>query len=77
LQIPDDIALVGFDDLPFAQYVDPPLTTVHVPAPELARKASEILIQLLGGNEPEQKQFILETHMVIRNSCGSNGTGYQ
>jgi LacI family transcriptional regulator len=75
-QIPEDIALVGFDDLPFAQYVDPPLTSVHVPAPELARKASEILIQLLGGNEPEQKQFILDTHMVIRYSCGSNGTGY-
>jgi len=76
LKIPEDIALVGFDDLPIAQYIDPPLTTIHVPAPELARKASEVLIRLLGGNEPEQKQFILDTHMVIRDSCGSKGTGF-
>ena len=75
--LPKDIALVGFDDLPIARYVDPPLTTVHVPGSKLARKACNLLIQLLGGDEPEQKQFILDTHMVIRDSCGSNGTGLQ
>ena len=72
LNIPEDVALVGFDDLPFAQYMDPPLTTVHLPASEIARQASEMLIDLLEGGEPECKQIILDTHLVVRESCGAS-----
>ena len=71
LEIPGDIALVGFDDIPQARYVDPPLTTVHLPAFELARRASETLLQLIRGNRPSQKLVLLDTHLVIRGSCGS------
>ncbi len=71
LRIPDDVALVGFDDLPFAQYIDPPLTTVHLPVEEIARQASQMLIQLLEVIEPVRRQIILDTHLVVRQSCGS------
>ena len=71
LKIPEDIALVGFDDLPFARYTDPPLTTVRLPIPDLAHQAGEMLIRILNGDEPEQSQLILDTELVIRGSCGS------
>jgi LacI family transcriptional regulator len=71
LAVPRDIALVGFDDLPFSRFTDPPLTTVHLPAVELAHTAAEMLFTILRGNEPEQKQVILRTHLVVRESCGA------
>jgi LacI family transcriptional regulator len=71
LQIPRDVALVGFDDLPFAQYVDPPMTTVHLPITDLARQASETLIQLLDKEKPDCKGVLLDTHLVVRKSCGA------
>lgn len=47
LTIPNDIALVGFDDIPLARYVDPPLTSVHLPAAELGRQAGRIIVGLI------------------------------
>jgi LacI family transcriptional regulator len=71
LRIPEDIALVGFDDLPFSHYSDPPLTTVHLPAVELARRSAEILLQLLQQGDDEKQQIILDTQLVVRQSCGA------
>ncbi|MEP6894196.1 MAG: substrate-binding domain-containing protein, partial [Chloroflexota bacterium] len=68
LRIPEDISLVGFDDIPWAQYADPPLTTVHLQAEEMARKACLMLMDLLQGIEPKVKQQIIETHLVVRKS---------
>ncbi len=67
-RIPEDVSLVGFDDIPWAQYADPPLTTVHLQAQELARRACLALMDLLKGKEPEIKQQIIETHLVVRKS---------
>ena len=69
MRIPDDISLVGFDDIPWAQYSDPPLTTVHLQAQELARRACLVLMDLLKGIEPETKRQIIDTHLVVRKSC--------
>jgi DNA-binding LacI/PurR family transcriptional regulator len=69
LRIPEDISLVGFDDIPWAQYADPPLTTVHLQAQELARRACLVLMELLKGNEPGTKRQVIETHLVVRKSC--------
>ena len=52
VRIPEDISLVGFDDIPWAQYADPPLTTVHLQAQELARRACLVLMDLLKCEEP-------------------------
>ena len=69
MRIPEDISLVGFDDIPWAKYSDPPLTTVHLQAQELARRACLVLMDLLQGKEPELKQQIVDTHLVVRKSC--------
>lgn len=72
LKIPQDIALVGFDDVPLARYLDPPLTTVRLPASELATRASQILIQIIQGDPPSEKQVLLESELIVRQSCGAD-----
>ena len=71
LRVPQDVALVGFDDLPFSRFTDPPLTTVHLPAVDLAHQAAQMLFTILRGEELEQKQILLDTQLVVRNSCGA------
>jgi len=72
LSIPDDIALVGFDDVPLARYLDPPLTTVRLPASELATRASQMLIQLIQGETPAEQLVLLESQLIVRKSCGAH-----
>lgn len=76
-RVPDDVALIGFDDLPIAKHLDPPLSTVRVPAINLARKACEILIRQLDGEHPSNRRLLLETELIIRGSSGSNGKDKQ
>ena len=52
LRVPEDISLVGFDDLPTALYAIPPLSTVHQPAYELGRLSASAMLQLLAGAQP-------------------------
>jgi DNA-binding LacI/PurR family transcriptional regulator len=70
-KIPDDIALVGFDDVSIAQYVEPPLTTVHLPAYELGWKAGERALQLIRQEEPESMSQLLASELIVRGSCGA------
>jgi DNA-binding LacI/PurR family transcriptional regulator len=53
LRVPDDISLVGFDDINIAQYAEPPLTTVRQPKAHMGRLAFEILVKLLAGSDSE------------------------
>jgi LacI family transcriptional regulator len=71
LSIPEDLALVGFDDVPFARYMDPPLTTVSLPAAELARKSCEILFDLIYKEHPVKCNILLDTQLVVRQSSGA------
>jgi LacI family transcriptional regulator len=71
LRVPTDISLVGFDDVPLAQYLDPPLTTIHLPAQSMARLACQMLMELIQGHTPEEKQILLNTDLIIRKSCVS------
>lgn len=71
MRIPRDIALVGFDDVPLARYLDPPLTTVRLPASELATHASQMLIQIIQGEMPIEKVVLLESQLIVRKSCGA------
>ncbi len=67
LAVPGDISIVGFDDLLFAQYTEPPLTTIRQPEGEMGRLAMETLLRLLGGNETEQS-IRVPGELVIRQS---------
>ncbi len=69
LRIPEDVAIVGFDDVPMASDVTPPLTTVHLPAQMLGRTAAELLMQLIAGEEVAQRTVLLDTHLVVRQSA--------
>jgi DNA-binding LacI/PurR family transcriptional regulator len=70
LSIPDDMAVVGFDDIFLAAHTQPPLTTIRVPAYGLGWTAAEVLISLIEGDE-EVSAVTLETELVIRESCGA------
>ena len=74
IRVPDQMALVGFDDLPFAATLRPPLTTVHQPITEMGETAARMLIALVEGASAEPRQVILPTHLVIRESCGASRT---
>ena len=76
LRVPEDIAIVGFDDIPSALTVDPKLTTVRQPIERLGQLAVETLINLIEsemakGETPSTQRFVLPTELVIRGSCGS------
>ncbi len=74
LRIPQDLAVVGFDDIPMATYIDPPLTTVRLPAYGLGWGAADLLIRMITHEEVRERNVILDTELVIRNSCGASET---
>ncbi len=72
LCIPDDIALVGFDDIPLAQYVDPPLTTIRQPAYAIGWGAGQMLARLIADRgDVQDTAILLDTELVVRKSCGA------
>jgi DNA-binding LacI/PurR family transcriptional regulator len=66
-RIPEDVAVVGFDDSPLATHSDPPLTTVHQPVEGMGRAMAELLMARIDGQEHDL-QVVLETHLVARAS---------
>ncbi|HEX6938217.1 MAG TPA: LacI family DNA-binding transcriptional regulator [Longimicrobiales bacterium] len=73
LRIPEDVAVVGYDDMPWALAFDPPLTAVRQPGYEVGRRAAELLLQRL--DEPGRSTTIvlLQPELVVRGSCGAAG----
>jgi LacI family transcriptional regulator len=70
-KIPQDVAVTGFDDLGFAPFLNPPLTTVRAPTETVGRIATERLFGLLE-NQPSDEIVILPTEIIFRRSCGCN-----
>jgi LacI family transcriptional regulator len=68
LHIPEDLSVVGFDDLPVAQWVGPPLTPVRQPLMDMATAAAEMVLAIAGGEEPAQTRIELATELVVRES---------
>ena len=73
IRVPEDVPLVGFDDLSAASIVTPPLTTVHQPVRELGATAARRLIALIDAPEQPAVQTQLPVSLVVRRSCGCNG----
>jgi len=75
LRIPEDVAIVGFDDIPASSTTEPPLTTVRQPVLQMGRKAVDLLIDVIEkGTKSTQKAF-LDTELVVRESCGAAKLG--
>jgi LacI family transcriptional regulator len=70
LRVPEDIAVAGFDDMPFAANTTPPLTTVRQPVQRMGEVAAEILIDLIEHPDLPHRQIVLPTELVIRATCG-------
>jgi DNA-binding LacI/PurR family transcriptional regulator len=67
--VPEDVSVVGFDDIPFARYLSPALTTVRAPIEEVGREAVRQLARLMNGEQAEALT-LMPTELVIRESCG-------
>ncbi|MCX6923017.1 MAG: LacI family DNA-binding transcriptional regulator [Verrucomicrobia bacterium] len=70
-RIPEDIALVGFDDMPWASSLRPPLTAVAQPAEELGRAAAQLLLDRLKDPKRIVRKVVLPTRLIVRASCGA------
>jgi LacI family transcriptional regulator len=71
VRVPDHLAVVGFDDIPLARYMNPPLSSVHVAIAELGARAVETLVHAIDHRtEHTRRHQRLETTLVIRRSCG-------
>lgn len=70
-KIPEDISVVGYDDIKFGEYFSPKLTTIHQPRQKLAKIACERLVELINGKKKEEAlQKILKPSLIIRESSG-------
>lgn len=73
LRVPDDIAVAGFDDIPMARYMSPPLTSVHVDIAELGSRAVRTLLHAVEEkNAHARRHQRVATTLVIRRSCGAS-----
>jgi LacI family repressor for deo operon, udp, cdd, tsx, nupC, and nupG len=67
-RIPEDVSVIGFDDIRFARYTDPPLTTISQPKNELGREAMSMLIEILRGTDTPTLKRVLAADLIVRNS---------
>lgn len=72
LSVPDDLAVVGFDDIPIAATSEPPLTTIRQPVSQTGIRAVEALIDQIENGIQPPRHIIMDTQLVIRDSCGAN-----
>jgi DNA-binding LacI/PurR family transcriptional regulator len=70
VRVPQELALVCFDDMPWATSLNPPLTAVAQPAEELGRTAAELLLERLRDPQRIPRRIILPNRLVVRSSCG-------
>ena len=69
MRIPEDVSVVGFDDLPVARWVGPPLTTVRQPLLEMAAAGARLALDLARGEQPTHRRVELATSLVVRQSA--------
>lgn len=70
-RIPDDIAIVGYDDTPEASFTEPPLTTVHLSMEELGTQAAKFIIDSIKNKDFVPQKYVMPVDIVIRESCGA------
>jgi DNA-binding LacI/PurR family transcriptional regulator len=76
LRVPEDVAVVGFDDIPMAAHSAPPLTTIRSPLLDMVERAAHLLVNLVEGETPEGASEVLPTELIIRaSSAGSQALG--
>ena len=67
-RVPDDISVIGFDNIPMAHYFSPPLTTVAQPTEDIGRVCATLLLDLIDGKKPDEFHCILPHKLIVRQS---------
>lgn len=70
LKVPDDISVIGFDDIEAVRYSTPPLTSIRQDRLQIGELAAELLISLMNGETPQRKRYSMSTSLQIRSSTG-------
>jgi LacI family transcriptional regulator len=73
LRVPDDLSVVGFDYIPPAAMVYPPLTTVRQPLAQMGRVATQMLLRLIDNPQLQVEHVALPTELIVRQSCRAPG----
>jgi DNA-binding LacI/PurR family transcriptional regulator len=73
LRVPEDIAVIGYDDMRFAAFTNPALTTVRAPEIVQGRGAAKMVLRLVEGKAINDLPKMLSTELVVRASCGARG----
>ena len=68
LRVPDDLSVVGFDNIPESALCTPPLTTVNQPIRQMGERSIQLLLQLIRGDRIESTHITLATDLVVRQS---------
>jgi LacI family transcriptional regulator len=69
-RVPADVAVVSCDDIPFAEFLTPPLSTVRIPLAETGRQAVELLLRSIAGEPVPERTPLLPVELIVRDSCG-------
>uniref|UniRef100_A0A7C3RVU3 LacI family DNA-binding transcriptional regulator n=1 Tax=Dictyoglomus thermophilum TaxID=14 RepID=A0A7C3RVU3_DICTH len=69
LKIPEDISIVGFNNISISKFLNPPLTTISIPIEDLVETAINLLLERIEKNRKNSKKVIIATELVVRNSC--------
>lgn len=75
VRVPEDVAIIGFDDMPWADLLHPPLSAVVQPIKELGRMAAEMLLARIKDRRRLVRQIILPPELIVRRSCGGHPVG--
>jgi DNA-binding LacI/PurR family transcriptional regulator len=68
--VPGDVSVVGFDDVPFARYLTPPLTTVRQDFEEIGRRSVDMLLDAIGGGQHAHARAAITLELIVRDSTG-------
>jgi LacI family transcriptional regulator len=75
IRVPDQMSVIGFDDVMYTAQMSPPLTTIHQPLVEMGKMAVGMLLRLIAGEKLEANHVELSTSLVVRESCAAPRTG--
>ncbi len=75
IRVPDDLSVIGYNDVPLTDQLQPPLTTIRLPGYELGRLAAELVLTRIDGAESTTERVVLAPELVVRSSTGEPAPG--
>jgi DNA-binding LacI/PurR family transcriptional regulator len=70
LHVPRDLSVIGFNDLPWTDRIQPPLTTIRIPLYQMGAMAARMLLQVIAGEQPDPPFWLAPPELVVRASTG-------